>query len=122
MKPDTGLRFADVLVIEEGELAGRPRRVETLSFKSRDLSGLKRGALEAQIIEDAREALRKYGETLNVRRASLQRLLHEGGEVRVGRVRLLYEGGTLLPQDAKKLSDAVVEAKNQVQGVEVLFQ
>ena len=39
-KPDTGLRYADVLVIEEGGLAGGPPRVETFSFKSRDLSGL----------------------------------------------------------------------------------
>ena len=36
-KPGSGLRFADVLVIEEGELGGRPPRVETFSFKSRNL-------------------------------------------------------------------------------------
>ena len=77
-KPGTGLRFADVLIIEEGEIArGRPR-VETMSFKSRDFSGLKGDGLEAQIREDAREALRKYGETLDIRRDSLQPLLREG--------------------------------------------
>jgi hypothetical protein len=47
-KPGPGLRFADVLVIEEGELGGRPRRVETFSFKSRDLSGLGPDTLKAQ--------------------------------------------------------------------------
>src|SRR5262249_2666756 len=65
-KPGTGLRYADVLIIEEGEPAGRPPRVETCSFKSRDLSGLDPKALKAQMIEDAREALRKYGETLDI--------------------------------------------------------
>ena len=66
-KAGPGLRYADILVIEEGELGGRPRRIETFSFKSRDLSGLKYEALEAQLIEDAREALRKYGERLDIR-------------------------------------------------------
>jgi hypothetical protein len=66
-KPGSGLRFADVLIIEEGELTGRVRRVETLSFKSRDLSRLEGKALRAQMIEDAREALRKYGETVDIK-------------------------------------------------------
>ena len=39
-KPGPGLRYADVLVIEEGGTGGQPRRVETFSFKSRDLSQL----------------------------------------------------------------------------------
>jgi hypothetical protein len=77
-KPGTGLRFADVLVIEMGGPAGQPRRIETFSFKSRNLSGLSGPALEAQMLTDAREALRKYGETLDIRRDSLQPLLHEG--------------------------------------------
>ncbi|MFY0575618.1 hypothetical protein ACN28S_15755 [Cystobacter fuscus] len=97
-KPGSGLRYADVLVIEEGELGGRPRRVETFSFKSRDLSGLKYDALETQMIEDASEALQKYGERLNIRRDSLQRLFGEAGEVQVSRVRLIYEGVTSSPR------------------------
>jgi hypothetical protein len=67
-KPGTGLRFADVLIIEEGELGGRSPRVETLSFKSRDLAGLGEDALEAQMIADAKEALSKYG--VSVRRTA----------------------------------------------------
>jgi hypothetical protein len=121
-KPGPGLRFADVLVIEEGELGGRPRRVETFSFKSRDLSGLKYDAVEAQMIEDAREALRKYGERLDIRRDSLQSLFPGSSEVQVPRVRLVYEGGELKPttvNDLKALVDAVQEV---VPGVEVLFQ
>ncbi|HYO53031.1 hypothetical protein [Archangium sp.] len=121
-KPSTGLRYADVLIIEEGELAGRPPRVETLSFKSRDLSRLEGKALEAQMMEDAREALRKYGETLDIRRNSLQPLLHQGSEVAVSRVRLVYQGGALIPKDVRELKRAVGAVKAAVPGVEVLFQ
>lgn len=117
------LRYADVLVIEEGEVAGQPRRVETFSFKSRDLSGLKGRALGAQMIVDAREALAKYGETLDIRRHSLQRLIPGGSEVRVVRVRLVYEGGPLMPERrAGDLKNAVDEVREEVPGVEVLFQ
>ncbi|KFA91756.1 hypothetical protein Q664_19980 [Archangium violaceum Cb vi76] len=121
-KPGTGLRFADVLVIEEGAPGGRPRRVETFSFKSRDLSGMKYEALVAQMLEDASEALRKYGERLDIRRDSLQRLFGPAGEVQVSRVRLIYEGGALKPKAVDLLERAVDETKNAVLGVEVFFQ
>ncbi|MFY0573979.1 hypothetical protein ACN28S_06075 [Cystobacter fuscus] len=122
MKPGTGLRFADVLVIETGDLSNQPPRVETLSFKSRNLSGLKGMALEAQIMEDAREALKKYGETLDIRRDSLQLLLREGSKVPVSKVRLIYEGGRLMPKDTNEVKRAVSVTKNALPGVEVLFQ
>ena len=121
-KPGTGLRFADMLVIEEGELGGRPPRVETLSFKSRDLSGLEYDSLRAQMIEDAREALHKYGETLSIRRESLRTLLQQDGELVVQRVRLVYEGGVLMPREAGELKRALSETRARVPGTEVLFQ
>ncbi|WP_309896847.1 hypothetical protein [Archangium sp.] len=121
-KRGSGLRYADVLVIEEGELGGRPRRVETFSFKSRDLSGLDRKALRAQMIEDASEALQKYGEKLDIRRDSLQRLFGTAGEVRVSRVRLIYEGGALKPMRIDNLDAFVTATEKAVPGVEVLFQ
>ncbi len=121
-KPGTGLRFADVLVIEEGAPRAGPRRVEAFSFKSRDLSGLRRDALTAQMLEDAREALSKYGERLDIRRDSLQRLLPEGSEVAVQRVCLIYEGGALTPTNPVNLKAAVSETKRKVPGVEVMFQ
>ncbi len=124
-KPGSGLRYADVLIIEAGELAGRPRRVETLSFKSRDLSGLGDKALKAQMIEDAREALRKYGEKLDIRRESLHVLLREGSEVAVSRVRLVYDsgkGGELKPRNIEELNKTMREVGNKVPGVEVLLQ
>jgi hypothetical protein len=121
-KPESGLRYADVLIIEEGGLAGGPPRVETFSFKSRDLSGLEGKALEAQMIADAREALQKYGGTLDIRRDSLQPLLRGGSEVPVQRVRLVYEGGALKPSKEKVLETAVNETRSEVPEVEVLFQ
>jgi hypothetical protein len=121
-KPGPGLRYADVLVIEEGGLGGQPRRVETFSFKSRDLSELNYEALKAQVTADAKEALNKYGERLDIRRDSLQSLLRDGGEVPVQRVRLVYEGGELKPTNVDALKRAVDEAKEKVPGVEVLFQ
>ena len=120
-KPGTGLRYADVLVIETSELAGRPPRVETLSLKSRNLAFLEEEALTAQRKEDAGEALRKYGETLDIRRDSLQTHLPGGGAVSVSRVRLIYEGDALMP-DAKVLKRAVDATKRAVPGVEVSFQ
>ncbi|HZI05229.1 MAG TPA: hypothetical protein VEZ71_14455, partial [Archangium sp.] len=121
-KPGTGLRYADVLVVEEGALGGGPRRVEAFSFKSRKLSGFDPDALTAQMIEDANEALQKYGERLDIRRDSLQRLFGDAGEVQVSRVRLIYEGGELMPKDAKLLGRAVEETRAAVPGVEVVVQ
>ncbi|WP_239014716.1 hypothetical protein [Archangium violaceum] len=121
-KPGPGLRFADVLVIETGELAGRPRRVETFSFKSRDLSAMGEKELTAQMTTDASEALQKYGETLDIRRGPLQSLFPGGSEVQVPRVRLIYEGGDLKPKNGILLERAVSETKEAVPGVEVVFQ
>ena len=92
-----GVRYADVLVIEEGR--GQPPRVETFSFKSRDLSGMADKPVAAQMMADAAAALRYYGETLNIRRPSLK---HLGPRVQVRRVRLVYEGGELMP-DPRRL-------------------
>jgi hypothetical protein len=114
-----GVRFADVVVIEKQPPAGQQPRVETFSFKSRDLSLLKEGPLTAQMTEDAREALGYYGETLNIRRPSLKYL---GSEVQVRRVRLIYEGGELKPTDPAMLKKAVPEVQREVKGVEVLVQ
>ncbi len=114
-----GMRFVDVLVIETQPLAGQPPRVESFSFKSRDLSPLGARALEAQIRQDASDALRYYGETLNIRRPSLRYL---GSAVQVRKVRLVYEGGALKPATPAVLRDAVDTVRSEVQGVEVLFQ
>ncbi|HYO58757.1 hypothetical protein [Archangium sp.] len=122
-KPESGLRFADVLVIEQQPPPpGRPPRVETFSFKSRNLSLLGEEALTAQMTADASEALGYYGETLDIRRPSLKPLLRESSKVPVQRVRLIYEGGALKPMKVDDLKAAMSGAQDKVKGVEVLFQ
>ncbi|WP_309892179.1 hypothetical protein, partial [Archangium sp.] len=115
-KPEAGLRFADVLVLEKKPLPGQPPRVETFSFKSRDFSQVVEKALEVQMKADAREALAYYGETLDIRRPGLQR------RVKVQRVRLIYEGGSLKPKLVADLDALVNQVQQGVPGVEVSFQ
>lgn len=56
-KPGPGLRYADVLVIEEGEPGRGPRRVESFSFKSRALAQLEeRERSRAEVWRDARHS------------------------------------------------------------------
>ncbi|WP_163870579.1 hypothetical protein [Myxococcus eversor] len=110
------LRFADVLVIEARPPPGQSPRVETFSFKSRDLSSLAPNALASLMTADARNAWRYYGEKLDIRRPGLERM------VEVQRVRLVYEGGRLKPADVRELRTALDAVKGEVEGVEVLFR
>ncbi|RKG90459.1 hypothetical protein D7W82_03985 [Corallococcus sp. CA049B] len=112
------LRFADVLVIEDGPAAGALPRVETFSFKSRELNRLGRSELTAQMRADAGDALLYYGETVDIRRPELKL---RGMAVKVERVRLVYER-KLAPSDTDMLTSAVRNVKEDVKGVEVLFQ
>jgi hypothetical protein len=122
-KPTSGLRFADVLVIEQRTPPpGQPRRVETFSFKSRDFGLMELDDMKVQMTSDAREALRYYGETLDIRRPSLKHLFPEGQQVRVQRVRLIYEGGELMPKKPDWFEAAREVAQQAVRGVEVLSQ
>lgn len=114
-----GVRFVDVLVIEEQPSAGRPPRVESFSLKSRDLYLLKGRPLATQMKADATEALAYYGGTLDIRRPSLRYL---SAEITVDRVRLVYEGGALKPESPRELRSAVQTAQESVPGVEVLVQ
>jgi hypothetical protein len=113
--PATSVRFADVLVIEQRPPPGQAPRVETFSFKSRDLAPLADEALEAPMLMDARTALEYYGGTVDIRRPSIK------GLARVQRVRLVYEGGSLMP-DRDVLNPALENVKGNVKGVEVVIQ
>ena len=110
------LRFADVLVVESKPPSGQPPRMETFSFKSRNLHLLDVRELTAQMKADARGALQYYGETVNVRRSGLE------GMVRIQRVRLVYEGGRLRPAQGSTLKAALQSVKSNVAGVEVVIQ
>lgn len=123
-KPRTELRFADALVIEEGGTGAGPPRVETFSFKSRDLSRLNTSALKAQVMTDARMAWACYGESLDIRRPALKSFVQPRSKIPVPRVRLIYEGGALKPTQlgSKELKGVVDETRSETPGVEVLFQ
>jgi hypothetical protein len=114
----SGVRFVDVLAIEKQPPAGEPPRGESFSFKSRDLR-LLGDALAEQMRADASEAIRYYGETLDIRRPVLKYL---GPEVQVQRVRLIYEGGSLAPKDPNVFQKARNQVERQVKGVEVSVQ
>ena len=110
-----GVRFADVLVIEERPPPGQAPRVETFSFKSRDLERLKGEALEAPIRVDAQAALNYYGGMVVIRRPSIK------GSVQVLRVFLVYEGGSRMPK-RPVLEPALRKVERDVTGVEVVIQ
>lgn len=110
-----GIRYADVLVIENKPPAGQPPRVETLSFKSRNLAPLDRNILVDQVATDARDALRYYAGEVNILRKSLRL------RVQVQRVRLVYEGGDLKPRDSLGRKAAVENAKQSYADIEVLL-
>ncbi|RKH47174.1 hypothetical protein D7Y23_22515 [Corallococcus sp. AB050B] len=110
------LRFADVLVIESKPPSGQPPRMETFSFKSRDLHLLNQGSVTAQMRADARAALRYYGETVNVRRPGLE------GPARIRRVRLIYEGGALKLENRADLKKAIAALRDENLGVEIQIQ
>jgi hypothetical protein len=112
----TDFRYADVLVIEERPPQGQSPRVETFSFKSRNLSLLERDELTVQVNTDASNAMRYYGGALKILRDGMRQ------QAAVQRVRLVYEGGKLLPKDRKMSDNAAKIAESKIKGVEVVFQ
>ncbi|WP_216612316.1 hypothetical protein [Myxococcus xanthus] len=109
-------RYADVLVIEARPPSGQPPRVETFSFKSRNLAVLDEDTLPVQLNTDASNAMKYYGGTLKILRDGMRQ------QADVRRVRLVYEGGELLPPKRVVLNNAVDATQSNVKGVEVLFQ
>jgi hypothetical protein len=114
-----GVRYADVLVIEENLPSGKPVRVETFSFKSRNFAPMNPDDLRAQMKADASTALKHYGRTLNIRRRALELT---GVEVQVQRVRLIYEGGELMPGSPGAAETAMNVVKSAVKEVVVSIQ
>ncbi|WAS89500.1 MULTISPECIES: hypothetical protein [unclassified Corallococcus] len=110
------LRFADALVIETKPPSGQPPRMETFSFKSRDLRSLVSKALLSQMKADATGALRYYGETVDIRRPGLE------GMVRIQKVHLIYEGNVFKPRNEQILESALNAAETAARGVEIQFQ
>ncbi|WP_194863242.1 hypothetical protein [Myxococcus sp. AB036A] len=109
-------RYADVLVIEERPPPGQAPRVETFSFKSRNLAVLDDETLSVLMNTDASNAMKYYGGTLKILRDGMRQ------QAEVRRVRLVYEGGELRPRKREALINAVNATQRRVKGVEVLFQ
>ncbi|TQF09876.1 hypothetical protein FJV41_42405 [Myxococcus llanfairpwllgwyngyllgogerychwyrndrobwllllantysiliogogogochensis] len=109
------LRYADVLVIEKRPTPGQPPRVETFSFKSRNLAVLGEDALPVQVRTDASNAMKYYGGTLKIVRDGMRQ------QAEVKRVRLVYEEKGLLPEDTKLFTRSATDAQKRTR-VEVLSQ
>lgn len=84
--------FVDQLVLDEATLQSASPRVETFSTKQRDFRQMSDQNLRAQVEADAREALRKYGGTVEIRRQGHP--LFER-RVPVSRVHLVYDSGMI---------------------------
>ncbi|NOJ79198.1 hypothetical protein [Myxococcus xanthus] len=109
------LRYADVLVIEKRTTPGQPSRVETFSFKSRNLAVLGEDALPVQVRTDASNAMKYYGGTLKIVRDGMRQ------QAEIKRVRLVYEEKGLLPEDTGLFTRAATDAQKRT-GVEVFSQ
>jgi hypothetical protein len=110
------LRFADVLIIEKA--TGRPPRVETISYKQRNFQGMTEREVEKQMAMDARDAMRFYGGTLDVRTPGLDL---RGRPVTVTKVHLVYDA-TFKPRVVDRVLEQILEGTASKTGVEVRFE
>lgn len=107
--------YVDQLVVDEATLQNASPRVETFSTKQRDFTQMSDQSVRAQVEADAREALRKYGGTVEIRRQGHP--LFER-RVPVSRVHLVYDSG-MVP-DLQNLSREMVTAAKKW-GVDLHF-
>jgi hypothetical protein len=88
-----GVRYPDFLAVDEATLRnGNVPRVESVSVKKRDFSGMSDKEVQHQVIGDAQEATSKYGGLLEVRRPGHPLY---GRVVQVSKVHLVYEAQTV---------------------------
>jgi hypothetical protein len=84
-----GVRYPDYLAVDEATLKqGSVPRVESVSVKKRDLSGLSSKEVERKVKTDIEEAKTQYGGWLEVRRPGHPLY---GRTVQVSKVHLVYE-------------------------------
>lgn len=98
LKPEgsTTVTYADDLVVDEATLSpGLRPNVQSFSMKQRDFSAMSDDEAFKQVRADAREALTKYGGTVEVRRSGHPLF---GKKVVVTRVHLVYDGTALSPE------------------------
>jgi hypothetical protein len=87
--------YVDQFALDEAALESNAPRVETFSTKQRDFTRMDKGAIATQVQADAREAFKKYGGTVEIRRPGHP--LFERS-VTVTQVHVVYDE-SVVPQD-----------------------
>jgi hypothetical protein len=117
LRPEDGdaITYVDQFVVDEATLGQDTPRVESFSTKQRDFTRMNEDGIKKHVLADSREALGKYGGTVEVRRPSHP--LFER-QVTVSRVHLVYDEGLLpnLPNVKQLMESFAVES-----GVELHF-
>ncbi|QRO03002.1 hypothetical protein JRI60_48215 [Archangium violaceum] len=89
------LTYVDQFVVDEASLRpGQTPSVHSFSNKKRDFKSMSEDVIDAHLAADAREALTKYGGTVEVRRPGHPLF---GRKVNVSRVHLVYDGAEMAP-------------------------
>jgi hypothetical protein len=105
--PRVSLTYVDQLVVDKASLRpGQTPSVHSFSNKQRDFRSMSEDMIDAQLAADAREALTKYGGTVEVRRPGHPLF---GRKVTVSRVHLVYDGTEMTPGFKDKL---ILKAEN----------
>lgn len=87
------LTYVDQFVVDKASLRpGRTPTVHCFSNKQRSFKSMSKPEIESQLRADAREALTKYGGTVEISRPGHPLF---GRKVEVSRVHLVYDGTTL---------------------------
>jgi len=110
----TTLTYVDQFVVDEASLRpGRTPIVHSFSNKQRDFKSSSKKEVETQLDADIREALMKYGGTVEIRRPGHPLF---GSKVTVSRVHLVYDEQGISPMNRETL---VNKARNS--NIEIHF-
>ena len=120
--------FPDQVIVDGAELAsGKTPKITTVSNKSRQwpttLGGAETASVRAQVVEDATEALTKYGGDITFRRPEgpLKGLYNQ--TVKVDKVKLVYDAKYAQTKELQQLiRDAAAGVEVNGQRVEVIFR
>jgi hypothetical protein len=98
------LTYVDQLVVDEATLSpGQRPSIHSFSNKQRSFKSMSGHEIENQLAADVREALAKYGGTVEVRRPGHPLF---GRTVNISRVHLVYDGQGMAPETRATLNRA----------------
>jgi hypothetical protein len=120
--------FPDQLIVDKATIGpGKTPNIQALSNKSRvwpdKLNAVERASVRTQVVEDATEALTKYGGDITLKRpyGPLKELYNQ--TVKVGKVTLVYDKSFVKTAELEKLIvDAAKGVKVNGQEVTVIFR